>query len=203
MPGGVTSSGKETPTPTPGLPAFYFALGTGLSLPLAGFGTEGNPWVDTGTATLANGVGTSFSPSVAFDIVAGFNFDKYLSANLSLENYAFSTAQDSASNETNIIPSLRYTLTSDQISPYFTAGFGFNFNATSAVVPASILLINPSAQSGYNTQSASNWVASGGVGLLINITGAGHFFAQVLYQQVLTTQGGFAYSPITLGFQYP
>ena len=200
----VAPSSQVTPQKTPGLPLLYFSVGAGTALIGNGFGTEGNPWIDTSTATLASGYGASFYPSEAFVGLVGFNVDKNWSVDLSLENYSFVTIQSSASNEVNIIPSLRYSFDSDSISPYFTAGFGFNFNTTSVAAPTSILSYNPSAQAAYNTQCISNMVASGGVGLLLAIAGnQGHFFAQAEYQQVFTAQGAFSYYPLTIGFQYP
>jgi len=202
--GAVAPSAPVTSQPTAGVPILYFSMGAGTALIGSGFGTEGNPWLDASEATLANGYGDSFNPSEAFVALVGFNLDKNWSTDLSLENYSFVTANSSASNEVNVIPALRYTFFYDEaISPFLSAGFGFNFNTTSAVATAAVLANNPSAQAGYNTQVASNAVASGGVGLLIKINGFGHFYAAGQYQQVFTPQGGFSYYPLSIGFQYP
>jgi opacity protein-like surface antigen len=190
---------------TPGRPIFYFSLGMGTALIGNGFGTEGNPWIDTETATLANGYGDSFHPSEALAALVGFNLTPNLSVNLSLESYTFGTAFSSASNEINFIPALRYTFDNDWIAPYVTAGVGFNFNTTSASVPASILSFDSNAGLSYNTQVISNTVAAGGLGLLFKIAGdnTGHVYLEAQYQQVYTAQGSFSYYPLTIGYQYP
>jgi len=193
---------------TPGMPLVYFSLGAGTALIGNGFGTEGNPWNDTGADTLANGFGTSFNPSEALIVLIGLNLDAKWSFNLSLENYSFVSGQgstSSSSNEENLIPSLRYVFDSGWFAPYVSAGFGFNFNTTSAAAPASVFQTDSGAQVAYNTQSVSNGVASGGVGLLFKIAGdqSGHAFLEAQYQQVFTAQGGFSYYPISIGYQYP
>jgi hypothetical protein len=202
------TSAQATPQKTPGMPLVYFSLGAGTALIGNGFGTEGNPWNDTGEDTLANGFGTSFNPSEALIALIGLNLDTKWSFNLSLENYSFVSGQgstSSSSNEENLIPSLRYMFDSGWFAPYVTAGFGFNFNTTSAAAPASIRLTDSSTQVAYNTQSVSNGVASGGVGLLFKIAGdqSGHAYIEAQYQQVFTAQGGFSYYPLTIGYQYP
>ena len=156
----------------------------------------------------ANGFGTSFNPSEALIVLIGLNLDAKWSFNLSLENYSFVSGQgstSSSSNEENLIPSLRYVFDSGWFAPYVSAGFGFNFNTTSAAAPASVFQTDSGAQVAYNTQSVSNGVASGGVGLLFKIAGdqSGHAFLEAQYQQVFTAQGGFSYYPISIGYQYP
>jgi hypothetical protein len=204
-PDAANPAAQATPQKTPGMPLIYSAVGVGTALIGNGFGTEGNPWIDTSTATLASGYGASFNPSVSFSALIGLNLDAQWSVNLGLEVYSFVTAQSSASNEVNVIPALRYTFDSGGIAPYVTAGWGFNFNTTSVSAPASILSYDSYAQAGYNTQSVSNTVASGGVGLLFKIAGdrAGQVYVEALYEQVFTAQGGFSYYPLSIGYQYP
>jgi len=203
-PGAAGSPSRPVSQTTPGIPILYFSMGAGTAFIDNGFGTEGNPWIDTNTDTLANGYGASFNPSEAFVALVGFNLDKNWSLDLSLENYSFTTIQSSASNEVNVIPALRYTFNSDWIAPYVSAGLGFNFNTTSAVAPVSIISVDGSAQAAYNTQVDSNIVASGGVGLMLAIAGnQGHFFVEGQFEQVFTAQGGFSFYPLTIGFQYP
>jgi hypothetical protein len=194
-----------TPQKTPGMPPVYFSIGAGTALVGSGFGTEDNPWIDTGNDSLVNGYGASFNPSIALSVLFGVNLDPNWSVNLSLATYSFLTFQSSSSNEENIIPSLRYTFDSGWFRPYITAGYGLNFNTTSAAAPAFLLPIDSFAQVTYNTQVASNAVASGGVGLLFKIAGdySGHAFLEAQYQQVFTSQGGFSYFPLTIGYQYP
>jgi hypothetical protein len=205
---GLPPASQAAPQKTPGINLVYFSLGAGTALIGNGFGIEGNPWNDTGVDTLANGYGTSFNPSEALIALVGLNLDANWSFNLSLETYSFTSGQggtSSSSNEENLIPFLRYTFDSGWFSPYLTAGFGFNFNTTSAAAPASVRLADSDAQVAYNTQSVSNMVASGGMGLLFKIAGdqSGHAYVEAQYQQVFTAQGGFSYYPLCIGYQYP
>jgi hypothetical protein len=192
---------QATPQKTPGMPLVYFSVGAGTALVGNGFGTEGNPWVDTNTDTLANGYGTSFNPGESIVALAGFNLDKNWSVNLSFESYSFITILSNASDEESLIPSLRYTFNSGWISPYVTAGLGLSFNTTSAAAPASVL---NNSQALYNTEVVSNVVAGGGAGLLFKIGGdIGHAYIAAQCQQVFTSTGGFSYYPINVGVQYP
>ncbi len=198
---GLSAPTTEAAPKKPGLPLAYFAVGAGTALAGNGFGTEGNPWIDTNTDTIANGYGVSFNPGESIVALFGFNLDKNWSLGLSLESYSFITLLSSASNEESVIPFVRYTVGSGWISPYVSAGLGFNFNTTSAAAPASVL---NNAQVLYNTQVDSNMVASGGVGLLFKIGGdIGHAYIAAQYQQVFNAQGGFSYYPVNVGVQYP
>lgn len=204
-PGAGAPTAQATPPSPPGMPLVYFSLGTGSALIGNGFGTEGNPWVDAFSATLANGYGTGFNPSLAFVGLIGFNLDKNWSVNLSLETYSFVGSQSSASNEENIIPSVRYTFDFGPVSPYVTAGYGFNFNTTSVTAPTTIVDNILNGQLGYTSDAVSNMVVSGGVGLLFKIAGdqTGHAYLGAQYQQVFTAQGSFSYYPLIIGYQYP
>jgi hypothetical protein len=196
---------QPTTQSTPGMPLIYFSLGSGSALIGNGFGTEGNPWIDKFSGTLANGYGTSFNPSLAFILLLGFNLDKNWSVNLSMENYAFAGTQSSASNEENIIPSLRYTFDFGPVSPYVTAGYGFNFNTTSVTAPTTVVNNITTGQLGYTSDAIVNSVVSGGVGLLLKVAGdySGHAYIGAQYQQVFTAQGSFSYYPLIIGYQYP
>ncbi|SRR5665213_2016014 len=196
---------QVTPQSTPGMPLVYFSVGTGTALIGNGFGSEGNPWIDDFSATLANGYGTSFNPSLAFVLLMGFNLDKNWSVNLSMENYSFAGTQSSASNEENIIPSIRYTFDFGPVSPYITAGYGFNFNTTSVTAPTTVVNNIPTGQLGFTSAVASNSVASGGVGVLFKVAGdqTGHAYLGAQVQQVFTAGGSFSYYPLIIGYQYP
>ncbi len=211
-----TSGIQETMTYVPeAKPSFniyplYVCLGVGGAPMANGFNSNGNPWLDNGSATFANGFGTSYSMGPGFEFILGLDLDENWSIALNCNTFLFlSPTPNINSLETNFIPTLRYTFNRSWATPYVMAGLGLNVN--SDYYPTSYTPnydLNDEAGSYYvnsNVVRDFNVVVSGGAGLLFRSpwdAGFDDIYVQAQYDQVFTQQGNFSYFPLTVGYRF-
>ncbi len=188
----------------------YVCLGVGGAPMGNGFNMDGNPWLDNGSATYANGFGANYSLGPGFEFIAGLDLDANWSIAINCDTFLFLTPEPAINSlETNFIPTLRYTFNRSWATPYVMAGLGLNVN--SDYYPTSYMPnydFEDEAGSYYvnsNVVRVFNVVASGGAGLLFRSpwdAGFDDIYIQAQCAEVFTQQGNFSYFPLTVGYRF-
>lgn len=188
----------------------YVCLGVGGAPMGNGFNSDGNPWLDNGSATYANGFDANYSLGPGFEFIVGLDLDPNWSIALNCDTFLFLTPVPAINSlETNFIPTLRFTFDRSWATPYVMAGLGLNVN--SDYYPTSYTPnydFEDEAGSYYvnsNVVRVFNVVASGGAGLLFKSpwdAGFDDIYVQAQYAEVFTQQGNFSYFPLTVGYRF-
>ncbi len=175
----------------------------------SGFGTEYDPWVDSGSYTLANGYGTKYDVGPVFEFAFGVDLDDNWSLELDAElSYFLGSQVGISSVETSLVPCVQYNLDHAWATPYFKVGCGLNINDSNT--PAGTYTGYTNNGGNYyqtadtNGLSVLNPVLCGGVGVLIENpwTSKIQIYVQALYDMSFTSRGDFSYFPITAGLRF-